>query len=487
MRKSLLFIVLLLPALASAITQQGFVRTISRPNYTPQRLDGVLIRIRGNHNPVLSTETGDFAILLHDLQNGDPYALSAVMKSGYQLSEQDLIGRQQAGSERVPLELTMVSTAQLQAEKNAIAAKAREGVEHYYLEQLTTIETALAEQRLTAEQYEQQIAALDDKLMRSEEQIMAMADRYARTDYALLDSVAGAIQTAIEGGDIDAAEEMIRRKGSLQDRRQRLLDMQRDIAAQTQDLKADYYHLHSIALSRFLPDTAAMYLRLRADQDTTDAAAQLDYAQFLNEYQRDAAEAYTYVLRAERQMLSTNNEHSRQMLSVLNETAVYYQRTQRLPEATAAMRNAVTLATELYTHDHKYVAGRLVNLGAIYYRQSKYSEAKKHLEEAIHIYHLPEQGDSIAEAQALNNLAGIAAAKKDWSSTRTYLEQALTLMQAAAPNNNSLPTIAYNLGNVCLALGDQNAAHAHYQFAYESAKRILGENAPLTQSIQKKL
>ena len=207
MRKSFLFIVLLLPALASAITQQGFVRTISRPNYTPQRLDGVLIRIRGNHNPVLSTETGDFAILLHDLQNGDPYALSAVMKSGYQLSEQDLIGRQQAGSERVPLELTMVSTAQLQAEKNAIAAKAREGVEHYYLEQLTAIESALAEQRLTAEQYEQQIAALDDKLMRSEEQIMAMADRYARTDYALLDSVAGAIQTAIEGGDIDALTE----------------------------------------------------------------------------------------------------------------------------------------------------------------------------------------------------------------------------------------------------------------------------------------
>lgn len=114
------FIFLLASHIALAITQQGHVRTISRPNHPSENLEGVLIRVRGNHNMVISEQTGDFAILMQELQNGDPYTLSAVMKSGYQLSEQDIIGRPQAGSDKVPLVLTMVSTAQLQEESRAI-------------------------------------------------------------------------------------------------------------------------------------------------------------------------------------------------------------------------------------------------------------------------------------------------------------------------------------------------------------------------------
>lgn len=129
MKHFLTYLVLFSSLSAAAITQQGFVRTISRPRHPGERLEGVLIRVRGNHNAVLSEQSGDFSLLLANVQNGDPYVLSAVMKSGYQLAEEELIGRQQSGSDRVPLEVTMVSLTQLQEDKSAIAAKVRASVE----------------------------------------------------------------------------------------------------------------------------------------------------------------------------------------------------------------------------------------------------------------------------------------------------------------------------------------------------------------------
>ncbi len=472
---------------AFAITQQGLVRTISRPNHPSENLEGVLVRVRGNHNAVISESTGLFSILMQELQNGDPYCLSAVMKSGYQLSEQDIIGRQQAGSDKVPLDVAMVSTAQLQAEKNAIADKAREGVERYYREQILAIEQALAKQQLTNEQYEQRIAELDNKLMQSEQQIEQMADRYARTDYALLDSVAGAIQSAIEQGDLDAAEQMILRKGSLTDRRQRIVDMRRDVKTQEQDLKQDYYHLHSIALSRFQPDSAAYYLQLRADIDTTDAAAQLDYAKFLNEYMRSTENAWYYTQRAERQVRKVDGEHSMLMLRVLNEKGQYLYKKQQFAMAASTLENALRLSTELFGKDHKYTASRRVCLGASYYGLKRYKEAKKQFNEALRIFHIEGQEDFITEANALNNLAAIAYVENDFVSAKTYFEQAALLLQAKAPNNSTLPSTLANLAGVYVRLNDKPAANRYYTEAYIAARNIFGEKNTFTLRMKKRV
>lgn len=470
---------------ASAITQQGFVRTITRPNRPAERLQGVLIRVKGGHNTILSTETGDFAILLQELRNGDPYALSAVMKGGYQLAEQEIIGRQQAGSERVPLEVTMVSLSQLQEEKNAIAAKARAGVEKYYIERIQAIEQELSTQKLTTEQYERQIAALDDKLMQSEQQIEQMADRYARTDYALLDSVAGAIQQAIEQGDLDEAEQLIKQKGTLRDRQQHVADLQRAAAAQLQDLKQDYYHLHSIALSRFEPDSAALYLKQRADLDTTDAATQLDYAKYLNEYLRDREEAYRYVQRAERQLLQRGEKESMLMLVAMNERGQYLYHTQQYAAAEKTYQQAIALSTELNGVEHSITATRRVNLGSTYYALGKTKEARKQFEEAIRIYHLPGQEDAVSEANALNGLGGIAFAEKKYEQARSYFEQSVHLLTSASPNNSSLPETLFNLGAICSYLGDRTALEQYMMQAYEAARRILGESHHRTQEIKK--
>lgn len=482
-----IFSFLLLSLQAFSITQNGYVRTISRPNHNSERLDGVLIRVRGNRNPILSSESGDFAILMQDLRNGDPYALSSVMKSGYQLIEQDLIGRNQVGSDRVPLVVSMISIAQLQAEKSAIADKARSEVEKRYMEQMAQLEQQLDAKRLEADEFERRMTELDDQYMRLQAQVDDMADRYARTDYDALDAVSAKINLAIEQGDVDLAERLIQEKGSFAQREERIHNLQRATAAELLDIRRDCYHMYSISLSRFQPDSADYYLRRRADIDTTDAAAQLDYAKFLNEYLRDREEAYRYVQRAERWVRRSDGERSMLMLRVLNEQGQYLHRKGDYSQAMACYKKAVILSKELYGADHRYTATRIVSLGACYYSLGKNKEAKKQLTEAIRIYHLPGQSDSISESNALNNLGGVAFTEKNYSEARICFEQSVRLLMAASPNNSSLPDALFNLGAICSYLGDKPATKQYMLQAYEAARRILGESHHRTREIQQYL
>lgn len=477
--------IFLLASLSSwAITQQGYVRTITRPNHPSERLEGVLIRIRGGHNAIMTEQSGDFAIVMQELQNGDPFVLSAVMKSGYQLSEQDIIGRQQASSDHVPLEVTMVSLSVLQQEKEAIAEKARSGVQRYYMEQLAAIENELSQHRLNQEQYEQRINELDERLMQSEQQIQEMADRYARTDYAVLDELAGSIQQAVEQGDLDEAERLIRSKGSFLERQQRIVNMQRDLAAQTRDLKQDYYHFYSIALGRFQPDSAAYYLKMRADLDSTDVAAQLDYVAFLNGRERNRQEAWLYTQRAYRHVQQKEGPHSMLMLRVLNEQGSYYGRSRRFNEAYAAYTHAVALCDELYGRDHHFTATRLSNLASVCSSLGKTKEAKRHYAEALRIVRLPDQSYPISEANILNGLGTLAFMEKDYQSAYSYYLQAVTLLETVSPYDNMLPKLMANLGAICTYLDDYEQAHLYDQKAYELSRKIYGEQHPYTLSLQ---
>lgn len=488
MRKlSLILLFLIVELTAWAITQPGYVRTIARPNYNSERLDGVLIRVRGNHNPIVSTETGDFSILMQDLRVGDPYALSAVMKSGYQLVEQDFIGRNQVGSDKVPLVVSMVSTTQLQAEKTAIANKARAEVEKRYMEQMALLKQQLDAKKLVADEYERRMSELDDQYMRLQTQVDDMAEKYARTDYDALDSISAQINLAIEQGDLDLAERLIQEKGSFAQREERMHNLQRAAAAELADIQRDCYHMYSISLSRFQPDSADYYLRRRADVDTTNAAAQLDYAQFLNGYRRNRDLAFQYIQRAERHVRHTDGVRSSLMLRVLNEKGNYLYHSAFLDDAVVTYTDAVALSKEINGDNSQLTAGRIASLGASYYALKQYKEAMKQLNEAMRIYHIPGEEHPISEATVLNTMGAIAMAQNDNASARGYLERAVAIIETVAPNDNSLPVILANIAIACKRLDEEQLAADYYQRAYDAAVRIFGEQNNFTKFILSKM
>ncbi len=145
-----------------AQTQQGYVRTIGKPGKNGVALSGVTVRAKGNHNAVVSKSNGRFSMKMKGLKNGDAYSLQQVQKNGYELNDAGTIGRQYAFSSTVPLTIVMVSTAQLQADKQRIENNAYAVAEKNYKAKMAKLEKQLNENTITAEEYRAALQELQD-------------------------------------------------------------------------------------------------------------------------------------------------------------------------------------------------------------------------------------------------------------------------------------------------------------------------------------
>ena len=199
MKKLLLLTLLLaLNILAWAQTQQGYVKTLGRPNKQGQALSGVTLKVKGSHNTVLSDQNGNFSLIMADLKNGDAYSLQRVQKNGYELNEIDLVGRKLAFSDKVPLTIVMVSSEQLLADKERIESTAYATAQKNYEAKMSLIEEQLSSKEITKEQYQAAINDLQDKFEKYQSLIESMAEHYAHTDYDNLNDKEAEVNILIE-------------------------------------------------------------------------------------------------------------------------------------------------------------------------------------------------------------------------------------------------------------------------------------------------
>ena len=123
-----------------AQTQQGIVKTIGKSGKKGEPLSGVTIRVKGEHNAVVSKTKGRFSINMKGKKNGDSYTLQQVQKKGYELNDPGTVGRNYAFSTSVPLTIVMVSKAQLQAETQRIENNAYNVAEKNYKAKMELLE-----------------------------------------------------------------------------------------------------------------------------------------------------------------------------------------------------------------------------------------------------------------------------------------------------------------------------------------------------------
>lgn len=204
-----LLVAVMMTTMLLAQTQHGMVKTLGRPHKPGVPLSNVTVRMRGVVNAVLTGADGKFSILMPNKKQGDAIILQSVRKSGYELVDPDLVGRQQVFSPSVPIEIVMVSSAQLAADRQRIERKAYQVAERNYQTKLQQIELQVKEQQMTEDQYRQQLQDLQDKYEKYQSLIGGMADRYARTDYDRLDSIDIVINTCIENGELEKADSLI--------------------------------------------------------------------------------------------------------------------------------------------------------------------------------------------------------------------------------------------------------------------------------------
>ncbi len=192
-----------------AQTQVGVVRTIGRPGQRGIPLANVTIRIKGKQNALVSSEKGEFHVTFSGMEEGAPIVLQQVQKNGYILKDQDLIGRPQPFSSKVPIEIVMISLRQLETDRKRIEDNAYRRAERRYRKMAGELERKKRNKEVSAEKYRQELQMLQEKYEKYVSLIGDMANRYARTDYDQLDSVDYEINLCIENGDLHKADSLI--------------------------------------------------------------------------------------------------------------------------------------------------------------------------------------------------------------------------------------------------------------------------------------
>ena len=478
MKKYSLFIFVLCSLGIHAQTQSGVVRTVSRPDAPSQRLQGVVVRVQGDYNPVMTDEQGAFQVLMPGYKNGSAYTLAGINKGGYELREPEIVGRQLPFSSSVPLEIIMVSRRQLQRDKQRIEQAARENIERYYEEQLNALNEELAKATLSNEEYEKRLNALEGEYDRFEPLIEQMAERYARTDYTGLSEEDGLIQQAIEAGDLKLAQERILAKGDPAEREKKMKRIRRLAEAQRDELAADYYHLYAIHLSRLENDSALYYLLRRAELDTTNAQWQLDAGNFYDKMEQRFDEALVLYRRALRYALVNEGPKALRTAQAHNNIAYALARLGQFEEALEEQRVALALYREIYGNDHALAAARLTNVGVIHYYLGRLDSAQAYFDQSEKVYDgLAVGGEDLEvssvrklQAQLLNNQAAIDVALEHPDAAYSRLNKALTIVP---DDDDQDRLLLYRSMSVVCELSDKKDEAEHYaRLADELAKKL---------------
>ena len=502
--------IVLLGALGAwAVTQEGSVRTISRKDKPGTPLDGVVIRLRGSHNAVQSHTNGEFSLLLHNMENGDPYTISSIIKSGYEPAEQELLGKRIPCSDKVPLEIVLVSIADLQREKEEIAVKAREKVEVYYQKRLAELERRLAAHQLTEKEFNQRLDSLEEQYERFEPLLQAMSDKLARIDYERLDSLTAQIQTAIENGNPEEAERLIREKGNMEEREaairkqeekiakaqqaindaQAQLDIQRALTAQQKkELADDYFRLYSVFLSRFQNDSANYYIQKRAALDTLNVDYQLQAGQFVRNIMADNELAKRYFERAYRIAETQYGEISGQMATTCLELGITYKQMHDIDKATEWHERALPIYEKKCGKNSAPTSSVLNSMGELYRMKKDYKQALEYHTRALKIREKEFGTTSMEAAICKNNIAADYVNRKQFEkAAKIFMEVHNTYEQNPKAPLNEIAINYNNLGIVSYRLGRYKEALTYFEKALAIFVRIKGEQHPQTVAARKSL
>ena len=482
-------------------TQSGYVKTIGRPGRAGEPLGGVSVRASGGHNSALSDSSGCFFLTMAGKKNGDPYSIQQVFKSGYELNDYEVIGRQLAFSDRVPLNIVMVSSRQLQEDKQRIINNAYRVAEENYKARAAELERQNKESLITIETYREQLQALQSGFDKYQTLIESLADRYAHTDYDMLDEAEREINLCIEAGDLGRADSLIRTAfnpvGVLERNRDALsrLDDQISQAGEMladaksemtellkrQEKDAEYlYRLYTIALLRFETDDAARYLITRAELDTTNVEWQAEAGTFIYRYMANYDATMQYYHRALHNSMQKHGKYHKDIAAIYNNIGIIYNERANYDTALKYYKLSLDIITSLEEDNIPLESTIYNNIGTVYYYKNEIDKALSYLFKAYNLrkdFYGPTHrliGESLTNIGRLYQEQGrIAEAIECHLSA---LEIILKITEGAPDYDAAL--CYQNLGLAYLSCSKYDEALSNYKKAIEIQKKIFYESHP---------
>ena len=486
---------LLMSFMALAQTQQGYVKTKGR------MVNGQLVPGKGIQNAVvvvhgsstvLSQTNGTFSFSMP----AQTFKLDSVSKKGFQLVDADALTKPYKYSTN-PLYLVMDTPEQQQADLLAKERKLRRELQHRLQEREDEVEDL----NVSLEEKNRLLEEINKERDDNEKIIKDLSKYYATLDYDQLDDFQRTVTDLLENGKLEQADSLLRSRGDMKSRireinkeqeaeakeEAELNQRQKDLTASkegTQKKKeliaADCYNFYQRFLQAHRNDSAAHYLELRAQVDTTNLKWQIEAGQFIREYLADYPHAMSYFQRTLRQSIERDGAESEWAAQAYHDMGSVYDIQGDYPKALEYFNQALDIRKKVLGEEHPEVAQSYNNIGVVYSKQGKYANAMECFNKALSIREKASGPEDSKVAASCHNIGSVSSRLGDFPKALEYLNRALTIREKLFGKEHPDVAQSYNsIGGVYTRQGDDSKALEYLSKALSINETIFGQEHPI--------
>lgn len=471
---------------ATAQTQQGYVKTKGRLGQNGKvvpgfRLSGATVMLLGGSS-TSSAAQGTFSLRV----TGGRFTLQKVMKDGYELVDAEDLKTYRCTVN--PLVLTMETRLQQRADKSNAARLVRNQLNKKIDRQREEIEQLRAENKLTEEKYQEALNRLLDMEESNQSLVEKMAEEYSKIDYDLVDDFNRQFNVFFLAGELEKADSLLKTRGNIQAdvaELQRLQQANEEVSKALEkskametmkrnDLAGRCLKQHELFLMQHQMDSAAYYIDLRSQLDTTNTVWLIEAGRFQREYMANLTSATKLFEKALQLSVEHGDKASEAMAH--KELGRAHAEAGRYAAAIESLNMALDRFKNVYGESHPMVAAVNNDLGEVYDEKKQYAEALEHHESALAIYHSAygEQHESVADTY--NDIGLAYNDKGDRKKALEYLEKALSIYVAMGDTvNPNLGFVYNNLGLVHYYLINDSLSKVYYEKAIAVRLKVYGK------------
>lgn len=456
-------------------------------------LPGTVVSVKDKGKFLVQREDGEIFFPVPS----DGFCLDSVNKKGYVLMDYDFIGKQFKLSDET-LYIVMETPSQILEDKVMAMQTISNSLQKRFNQKVKELNELREQNRITIELYNEAMQELYSNQGNNQNLIMEMAEQYSKIDYDQLDEFYKKISEYILNGELDKADSLLNNRGDLKSEiaelkrlenannteekeikiREENLSKSKGVAKfKKDDIAKRCYKKYEIFRLQYQNDSAAFYLKTRADLDTANINWALDLGLYLTAYTNYYNESLLYCNRALNIAKSESNLSL--MAKCYNTLGLTYHKMEDYATSYQYHSQAVETGIKATGENHPEVAQWYNNLGSVYISQGQYQQAFASCEKALEILLKSPQKDYIGIGMAYANIGNIYYEMMDYSNAIEYFKKSLeSLHNIYGDDYHHIATIYNNLGACYMEQHDYKTAFEYKNKALDINKRVLGEFHP---------
>ncbi len=479
-------------------TQNGYVKTRGRlqkdGSILPgERIPDAIVAFQ-DRNAVKTRRDGSFQVRVPE----GVFSISEVSKSGYVLSDPDVLARQYTVS-GTPLALVMETPDMHADDRLEAERRIRKTLQKKLDEKTLELDQLKEQSRITAEEYRRRIQSLFNEQADNDRLVREMAERYSRIDYDQLDDFNRQVCALILDGKLAQADSLIKAKGNIEDRfsvirlqqnanareeaelkrRSHQLEKSKALVAHSvEDLARDCYSKYEIHKLQHQNDSARYYIELRASLDTTNVDWQVQAGNFINEYISDFDASLNYYRRCI-EVSSSKAGDGPELPILYNKMANMYYSLEDFENAAAYYELSLKTFRERGLESTHQMASVLLELQRLYLARGDFKHAEECILQAKEIESHLEKLDSMDLVGVYNAAAVYLRKKGEISQARDTLIRAYGIVERHAGKRDvTRGVIPHNIGALSTALSDYDTSLKYLESALAFFRSIYDEVHP---------